>query len=382
MLLTAAAVPSTASPRVHFAHEARQHLSSTYTPAWDALMLHENIDGTYPMPAASSVVDLLPSLQNTPGVAVHSNPETTVTEGMGYAMFFAGMQRDVEKLKSLTVAWQANGQAFPDQPACGGCCADGGSAHHPPREICAGPANGLCRRVPGAYMPGWRMPMGDSGAMGSATDADEDAITGLIYLAELTNDVDARSYAVRSIAAFVLEDLGLADRQRNSRRVPVTGDIPDGPLRTIWMWRGGSCWGGYDHVVSEGATSDNRNLCLAPAYFSPGQWRLFAKYLEAYGEEYLPVELLVTNQDLIDVLTSAITWGCVPSKGSDKAIIICARLSPLTLLSLVSRSLSLSQLQSTLSHLVPERPRDQLVDAARRQYMAVGQPKQRAIVPQ
>ena len=90
------------------------------------------------------------------------------------------------------------------------------------------PPNGLCRTVRGAYMAGWRMPMSNSGAMGSATDADEDAVTGLIYLAELLDDASARAYALRSIAAFVLEDLGLADPIRNSRRVPsLDGDIPD-----------------------------------------------------------------------------------------------------------------------------------------------------------
>ena len=64
--------------------------------------------------------------------------------------------------------------------------------------------------------------------------------------------------------------------------MPAAGDIPE-DLRTIWLWRGGSCWGGYDMPASEGATSDNRNLCLAPAYFSPGQWRLFAKYVTSKG---------------------------------------------------------------------------------------------------
>lgn len=62
--------------------------------------------------------------------------------------------------------------------------------------------------------------------MGSATDADEDAVTGIIYLAQLTGDPDIRDYALKSIAAFVLEDLGLADAARNSRQVPVVGDIP------------------------------------------------------------------------------------------------------------------------------------------------------------
>jgi hypothetical protein len=100
--------------------------------------------------------------------------------------------------------------------------------------------------------------------MGSATDADEDAITGLIYLAELLDDDEVRRYAVKSIAAFVLEDLGLANPSRNSRTVPANGDIPP-ELRKIWLWRGGSCWGGYDMPPTAGASSDNRNLCVPSA---------------------------------------------------------------------------------------------------------------------
>ena len=75
--------------------------------------------------------------------------------------------------------------------------------------------------------------------MGSATDADEDAITGLIYLAELSGDQQIRAFALKSIAAFVFEDIGLADAPRNSRRVPYVGDVPKA-LQTIWLWRGGT----------------------------------------------------------------------------------------------------------------------------------------------
>ena len=82
--------------------------------------------------------------------------------------------------------------------------------------------------------------------------------------------------------------------------VPVVGEIPE-ELQTIWLWRGGSCWGGYDMAVTEGARSDNRNLCIAPAYFSPGQWRFFARYLEKHGERLLPVELLYNADNMIKV---------------------------------------------------------------------------------
>jgi hypothetical protein len=268
-LIASAQQAAMSRPGHYTAPGARTHLKNTYLPSWKALFLHET-DAAYPMPKAGEVLDLLPALQGIPGAAIKTDPGTTVTEGMGYAMLAAGMQRDVETLKAFTVGWQANGQAFGGQPACGGCCPGPDQQHVPAKEVCASSTlGGLCRRVPGAYLPGWRMPMGDSGSMGSATDADEDGITGLIYLAELTDDDDVRAYAVKSIAAFVIEDLGLADPPRNSRRVPVTGDIPES-LQRIWLWRGGTCWGGYDLTATDTAVN-NRNLCIAPAYFSPGQ---------------------------------------------------------------------------------------------------------------
>ena len=142
------------------------------------------------MPSSHDVIDLLPSLRGVDGLAVRTDPGTTVTEGQAYAMFVAGMQRDTPTLQSLTVAWQANGQGFGGvSPACGGCCPAGGWSK--PRDACT--AGGKCGSVQGAYMPAWRMPLLDSGFLGSATDADEDAVTGLIYLAELTNDAPTRA---------------------------------------------------------------------------------------------------------------------------------------------------------------------------------------------
>ena len=67
------------------------------------------------------------------------------------------------------------------------------------------PEGVLCRTINGAYMPAWIYPMIDQGSTGSATDGDEDAVTGLVYLAELTDNSDFREYAIESITAFVLE---------------------------------------------------------------------------------------------------------------------------------------------------------------------------------
>ena len=297
--------PLGAHPHYYYSSQAHEHLTGTYLPDWSALLLREG-DPAYPFPPASGVRELLRPLKGVKGLAVHTNPGTTVSEGQGYAMLVAGFRKDLQQLKSLVVGWQAMGQGFAGQRACGGCCSSGG--HAEPRQVCAAPPSmgSLCRRVHGAYMAPWQMPMVDAGSMGSATDGDEDAVTGVIYLAELLDDDEVRTYAVKSIAAFVLEDLGLAAPHKNSRQVPRVGRIPE-DLRTIWLWRGGSCWGGFD-TTAAGDGAENRNLCLNPAYFSPGQWRLFANYVQRYSH-LLPPDILVTAEELSQVLRSAVVWG-------------------------------------------------------------------------
>lgn len=159
------APPDANAKRPLVSSAAKQHLEQTFLPAWRGLFLVEGTDPDYPMPAAGEVRDLLPALRGVKGIAVKTDPGTTVTEGQAYAMLLAGMQRDTATLKALVVAWQANGQAFGGQPACGGCCSSGG--WEKPPEVCAAAGrpgrgqrrNGLCLTVPGAYMPAWRMPM-------------------------------------------------------------------------------------------------------------------------------------------------------------------------------------------------------------------------------
>jgi hypothetical protein len=73
----------------------------------------------------------------------------------------------------------------------------------------------------------------------------------------------------------------------------------------MWLWRGGSCWGGWD-TSTPGEGGANRNLCINPAYFSPGQWRLFRDYLQKHAAM---VPAAQSAQALADVLDSAIVWG-------------------------------------------------------------------------
>ena len=100
------------------ASNASEHLEKLYWPSWAALFIEEG-SSSYPMPKNSETPDLLKALAGVKGMAVHTAPGTTVTEGQGYAMMVAGMRKDTATLKQLTVAWQANGQGIAGVPACG-----------------------------------------------------------------------------------------------------------------------------------------------------------------------------------------------------------------------------------------------------------------------
>ena len=81
VLLSAVAA---AAPDVFFSANASVHLQNTYWPAWKALFLEEGTDSSYPMPSSSEVPDLLSALSGVKGIAVNTDPGTTVTEGQGY----------------------------------------------------------------------------------------------------------------------------------------------------------------------------------------------------------------------------------------------------------------------------------------------------------
>jgi len=60
-------------------------------------------------------------------------------------------------------------------------------------------------------------------------------------------------------------------------------------------------------IIQDTSSGDlNRDLCINPSYFSPGQWRLFDKYLQKYPQ-FIPPPFNLTI--LSQVITSSIVWG-------------------------------------------------------------------------
>ena len=96
-----------------------------YYEKWKSLYINEG-SSDYPFPAGDEIVDRLGAFAGHPtveGIALHTNPGTTCTEGQGYAMFVAGMRKDLATLKGLVLGWQGMGQGLTGTPACGGCVA-------------------------------------------------------------------------------------------------------------------------------------------------------------------------------------------------------------------------------------------------------------------
>jgi hypothetical protein len=116
------------------------------------------------------------------------------------------------------------------------------------------------------YISPWKYESKSIAGYGSATDGDEDAIMGLIVLAERESNNANRIHALQSILAFLYEDIGYGS-QRDTRT--INGNV-------YYVVRTGSSFGGF----TDG--------CYNPSYFSPASYQLFADYIRLYGSSLLP----------------------------------------------------------------------------------------------
>lgn len=132
----------------------------------------------------------------------------------------------------------------------------------------------------------WKFPItqcsGD--CQGTATDGDEDAVLGMIYLASaLGFPEDFADVVVRAVISFASADLGFPDLYRTMK---------DGTR--VFIPRGGSQWGG---LMPETGTfkSTQAPWCYNPSYFAPGHYRLFSDFATTHWktafDAYLPAKL-------------------------------------------------------------------------------------------
>jgi hypothetical protein len=216
-----------------------------------------------------------------------------VTEGIGYALMVEGFeaargsQEAVDNGLALTRAWlgMVAGPTDVPHPLGGGTNLDAPSSalkvDNWPYGVSAieGPPNSKVA----SGVAAWKYPFDqcDGGCIGSASDADEDAALGMVYLAgALGYPEDFVDVAMRAVIAFASADMGFPDVYRT---------LPDGTR--VFVVKGGSMWGGL--LPSGGKyKAAQEPWCYSPGYFAPGHYRTFrdfvAKHWKPAFNTYLP----------------------------------------------------------------------------------------------
>jgi len=216
-----------------------------------------------------------------------------VTEGMGYGIMVEGFKAisgdhtAIATGLGLLRGWMGmvNGPATYPQPFGGG----NGKSMEASTAVDSYPYGVSAIKGPeGGYsgVAGWKFPIEQCypPCQGSATDGDEDAILGMIYLSEAQgNPADFVDLVVRGIISFASADLGFPDLYRT---------LPNG--QRMFVPKGGSQWGGL--LPTEGKfKSTQEPWCYNPSYFAPGHYRVFRDFARKYWKRefdtYLPKHL-------------------------------------------------------------------------------------------
>jgi len=159
-----------------------------------------------------------------------------------------------------------------------------------------------------AGVAAWKFPINESkidAHMGSATDGDQDALFGMIYLSErLGNPDDMVDVVIRTLIAFASADLGFPDLYRI---------LPCGTK--VFVPKLGSMWGGL--IPPDGPYKTKQEpWCYSPGYFAPAHYRTFRDFARRWWkpefDAYLPKRTTgawTTLTDLLEVFDSAIVAG-------------------------------------------------------------------------
>jgi len=238
-----------------------------------------------------------------------------VTEGMGYGILVEGFQAilgnstAVTNGIALTRAWlgMVNGPKDTPKPFGGGNTDKDAATKvgtYPYGVSAIRPQGG---GVGPSGVAAWKYPLDQCAGLctGSATDGDEDAVLGMIYLAAaLKYPDDFVDTVMRAVISFASADLGFPDLYRT---------LPDGSK--MFVPKGGSQWGGL--LPAEGPLkSAQEPFCYNPSYFSPGHYRAFRDFASAHWrsgfDAYLPPHQdgsASTLKELIESFDGAVTAG-------------------------------------------------------------------------
>jgi len=218
-----------------------------------------------------------------------------VTEGMGYGLMIEGFlaaKGSKEALVNglgLAKTWLAmvNGPGTVAQPFAGGRNETGSATELDKWPYGVSAVQWSHMKLGAAGVAAWKFPFNKtdiSGNMGSAADGDQDAILGMVYLAEaLDYPADFVDVVIRSIISFASADLGFPDLYRT---------LPGGEI--IYVPKLGSMWGGL--LPPHGKYNTKQQpWCYSPGYFAPAHYRTFRDFAASNWkkefDEYLPHRL-------------------------------------------------------------------------------------------
>jgi len=239
-----------------------------------------------------------------------------VTEGMGYGLMVEGFlaargsKKALDNGLGLAKSWLAmvNGPGDVVQPFAGGANTSDSATKLKEWPYGVSAVQWSHEGLGPAGVPAWKFPLNKSDLsenMGSATDGDQDAILGMIYLAEaLGYPKDFVDMVIRTIIAFTSADLGFPDLYRT---------LPGGEV--IYVPKLGSMWGGLLPPHGKFKTKQ-QPWCYSPGYFAPAHFRTFRDFVTAHWQvehnEYLPRFLdgsPTSMQGMTAALDSAVTAG-------------------------------------------------------------------------
>lgn len=214
-----------------------------------------------------------------------------VTEGMGYAIMIEGfdaVKGNREALRNglaLLRSWlgMVYGPKETEHPFGGGNEQKSSATDVAawPYGVSAIESNEAGKAPSG--VAGWKFPIDQcgGGCQGSATDGDEDAVLGMVYLAAaLGNPEDFVDMVMRAVVAFASADLGFPELYRN---------VSDGTR--VFVPKGGSQWGGL--LPDDGKFKSAQGAgCYNPSYFAPAHYRTFRNFVSDHWKSdfktYLP----------------------------------------------------------------------------------------------
>jgi len=241
-----------------------------------------------------------------------------VSEGMGYGIMIEGLEavrgsRDaLERGLALVKSWlgmvygPANFEGWV-HPLGGGLPGNALSA----ADVLTWPYGVSSIREatgPGiAGLPSWKFPLDqcEGNCNGTATDGDQDALLGMIYLAAaLGYPDDFVDMVMRTVITFASADLGFPDIYRT---------LPGG--ERIFVPKMGSSWGGL--TPDSGAyKTQQAPWCYSPGYFGPAHYRTFRDFARSrwrpHFANYLPKHVNSqpsTLEELLVAFDGAVTSG-------------------------------------------------------------------------